>query len=176
MVQPTRLSAGDTWAWDHADATYPATAGYTLSLAINGPGQLVWAAGYVTVVGAVYQITIAATATAALPAGVYTVTAVYTKGAERYSRALGRLVVLANPATLAPGETQSWAEQTLAVVEARIAGRVDDDIVNYSIQGRSVGLIPMEELFAMRNRLVATINRRRRGGKRAVTRAVFVNE
>src|SRR5262249_44312146 len=70
-----------------------------------------------------------------------------------------------NVATAAAGAFNTWEEQTLAVVEAAIAGRLTSDIQAYQIAGRSVSKIPIEDLRRIRGELKAAIWRIKNPGR-----------
>lgn len=172
---PARLTAGDTWFWDFTHPIYSAGDGYTLALQIGGAQVMTWQASYVVVDADTYQITIPPEATKDLPAGVYGVSATFTLAADRYTVALGRLVVLANPTKLAPGDRLANAETLLAVVNDRLAGRLRDDFEYYTIEGRTVGAIPIKELWRIRSELRREVNKLRRKGRPVMKRYYFGN-
>lgn len=173
--QPSRVVAGDTWAWDLSDSTYQASEGWTLALRIAGRDVVPWQPSYVVVAGNTYQLTLPPAATESIRFGNYAVSATFTLAGARYTRSFASITVLANPAAAAAGDRQSWAETLLFVVNERISGRVSDDVQYYNIEGRAVNLIPIGELLALQSRLRSEVNRLRRLGKAAVERWYFSN-
>lgn len=170
--EPTTVTAGNTWTWTRSFASYaPSETGgtWTLSYAILGAAKLVWDAAWVTTSGAIWTVTIPAASTATLPAGTYQWTAILTGGSgyagQRFTPAAGVFTVAANPSKLNAGDTLSFAEKTLAVVEAALEGRLTADMQSYSIGGRAVTAIPVSELFAIRNRLKTEVWRIQNPGK-----------
>lgn len=169
--EPTTLTAGNTWSWTRTFPDYaPSESGgtWTLSYAIVGLDRLQWSAGWVTTSGGVWTVTVPATATNLRP-GAYQWTAILTGGSgyagQRFTPASGVLTIAANPANLKAGDTVSFAERTLAVVEAALEGRLTADMESYSIGGRSVTAIPVAELYAMRQRLRTEVWRIQNPGK-----------
>lgn len=73
----------------------------------------------------------------------------------------GRIMVEPNLAIAAPGATLSLEEQMLVAVEQVLLGRITVDIQNYSIAGRSITKIPVQELFAIRRDLKAVVWKQR---------------
>lgn len=87
-----------------------------------------------------------------LTAGQYVLTVWAANGDDRYTVAQYAITVTAD---LAVGEpTQSHAQRMLAIVEsaivARVSGNADGGIDSYSIDGVSVGKIPLEQLERLR--------------------------
>lgn len=61
---------------------------------------------------------------------------------------------------------ETFEEKVLAIIEARLLGRLDSDLQRYSIGSRSLDKIPIEELEKMRTKYqakVAAIKARRDG-------------
>jgi hypothetical protein len=160
---PVSAIAGDTWTWTDTNSDYPASEGWVAAYTIAGPGTLPWDASWATVSGDTTTILIPASATATLCAGPYRVIASYTLSGARHSVECARLVVSANPTALAPGDTVSWAEKTLAVIEAFLAGHLEGGVGYYQIGNRQVTAIPLPELIQMRNNLKAEVAAQRRG-------------
>jgi hypothetical protein len=161
-IEPVQATAGSTWRWKWASATYPVSEGWTLSYSLNGVSRLTWSAGWVAADGA--TITIPATSTAVIKAGRYELTRVWT-GSGTYSgqvftEPLDALTVTANPATVAAGVAVSFAETNLAAVKAAITARLaGDQPVEYSIGGRSVVKMSLLELQQVRVSLEAELRR-----------------
>jgi hypothetical protein len=178
-TEPTLVTAGDTWRWQHADPTYPAAEGWALSYAINGVDKLAWSASYLSSSGDTHTITIAASATAVLPAGTYELTRIWTGSSgtagQVFTIRVGNLVVLPNPATAAAGDRQSWEERTLVVVEAVLSGKVTADMQMYQIGGRTVSKLPLQELLNLRSSLRAALSYQRTGSFGARIRYAFTS-
>ncbi len=159
---PVSAVAGDTWTWTDTNNDYPAPT-WTVAYRIAGPDVLTWSSGWVTASGSTSTIVIPAASTASLRAGTYRVVKTYTSGTERYSVEESRLTVTANPDTLAAGDTVSWAETTLAAIEAFLAGHLEGGVSYYQIGNRQITAIPLPELITMRNNLRNEVAAQRRG-------------
>jgi hypothetical protein len=160
---PVRAVAGDTWTWTDTNSDYPASDGWVVAYVIAGPSTLTWDAAFAVASGDTTTITIPAASTAPLAAGPYRIVATYTLSGARYSVEHPALVVAADPAMLAPGDTVSWAEKTLAVIEAFLGGHLEGGVGYYQIGNRQVTAIPLPELIQMRNNLKAEVAAQRRG-------------
>ena len=68
-------------------------------------------------------------------------------------------------ALASPGACISHAERTLAIIEAQIEGKLGDDLASYSIQGRIVSKIPIDELKKLRAQYRAEVYRLYNPGK-----------
>lgn len=148
--EPTHPIAGDTWSWRKSHPDFPASAGWTLSYSLRGPINLIWDVSWVSVDGDTWIITIPASATALLPAGRYRVAAHFAGGgahaSERYTEALPALQVLANLATVAPGDAISHAERMIPLLEQAIESLASTNIKFYQVGQRMVTKHDLPEL------------------------------
>lgn len=167
---PSQLIAGDTLLFRVSYGDFPVSEGWTLSMTLAGVGTLQSEAGEITNDGSVtWTVTIPAsrTRTLAAKAGVYRwfhyMTGSGSYAGRRYTVAEGRIEVVQNPADAADGDFQYQEEKDLAVVEAKLAGRLADDLQMYMIRGRQVSLIPYKDLVAERARLKRAVYRLRTG-------------
>ena len=96
-----------------------------------------------------------------------TAAAAGTVPAETYDLRGDELVINIEPnvASSPAGTYNTWEETTLAVVEAALAGRLTNDIQSYSIAGRAVNKIPIEELRKIRAQLKNAIWQQTHPGK-----------
>jgi hypothetical protein len=117
-------------------------------------------------------VTIPAASTAALPSGTYQVTATYTNGAARASSRLSPIVVNPNPDSLTAGDTVSWAERTLAAIEAFLGGHLEGGVQYYMIGTRQVQAIGLDELWKIRRNLQAEVAAQRRGRQGVLGQAI----
>lgn len=168
--EPTTITAGSTVKWAVVSGTYPASEGWALSYAVNGASTLLWSAGYVTDDGTTYTVTLPASATATLVAGVHELTRIWTGSGsyagEVYREALPPVTVVADPSTQGPGDRLAFAEQNLAYVEAAITARLKGDVPQeYQIGGRSVTKMSLADLRSMRRDLRAEVWQLRNPGQ-----------
>lgn len=151
-MQQTVLIQGDTLKYLDSVADYPATAGYTLTTRLvrrDAAGTPI--SFTATASGANYQTNVPAATTATWAPGFYTWAKYVTLGADRYTVDAGELEIRADPATVtAPFDTRSHAVKTLEAIEAVIAGRATSAQAQWSIAGRQVQYIPLDELRKFR--------------------------
>ena len=148
---PTSLVSGTTAVVERTYSDFPTTGGWTLTLHVAGKSRLTPLAA--TTSGSLYLFTLTAALTAALLKGEYQWEVRATKAGEAYTAESGVLTIIPNIAAAEAGELQSYAEATLAIVEAALSGRLTADMESYSIAGRSVTKIPVAELRKMRAEL-----------------------
>lgn len=144
---PSSFAAGTTVVYRKNYSDYPASSGWTAALHIRGKETLDVAAA---ASGADFIYTISAAVSAPIDAGVYKWVERVTKAGEKYDVAEGVVEILLDLATAAAGAAQSYAERTLAVIEAALTGELTDNMRNYQIAGRAVALIEPLELEALR--------------------------
>jgi len=165
---PASARAGDTWLWKVTFPDYPSSEGWTPKYAIRGKSALTWQAAWATESGGEWTITIPAASTGTLGAGAYEWAAIVTGSATYAGREhtveTGRIEVLPDLEAAVQGDRQPWAEKTLAVIEAVLSGRVTSDISGYTIGGRQVIKMPIDELVRLRTRLRAEVMAVKRGG------------
>jgi hypothetical protein len=165
---PGTLRAGDTWEWKTSHGDYPASEGWTLEYEIKGVSALTWSASWVATVGAEHTVTVPAASTAELAEGRYEYALRYVgTGAyvgKEYTVETGTLNVRADLEAAVEGDRQSVYEERLNVIRAVIDGRVTDDISSYTIGGRQVVKIPLQELLALEAALESKVARLKRGG------------
>lgn len=162
---PSTIAAGTTVVYTKAVPDYLPADGWTLKLYIRGAVTLNKTA---TVSGTSYVVTLTSTDTATLSAGGY-------RWAEQVEKAgtplevheidRGELLVELNLATAAANDALTYEEKTLAVIEAKLSGRLTADMESYQIAGRAVSRIPVKELEALRDKYRLRVYQQRNGGK-----------
>lgn len=172
-AEPRELIAGDTWEWTRAVSGYSAAAGDTLAYHIGGKSTLEWLAGWSTPDGTGWLISIPASATAALQAGLYTWFARVTSASKQKTVAIGVLTVRANPAGANTGAFRFWEEQALEVVRARLTGDLTAGVANYMLYGRSVSRYSLEQLTKYEVQLANRVEVLRGDGVPRVGRVSF---
>jgi hypothetical protein len=148
---PASFEAGTTVTYQRTPADFLPSAGWALTLYLAGAGRIAPLAA--TASGDIFTFTVAASLTDKLPKGTYQWVERASKGTEVYTYASGTTEVLPNIARAEAGELQSWAERTLAVVEAALENRLENGMESYSIAGRAVSKIPQAELLKIRSQL-----------------------
>jgi hypothetical protein len=157
---PATFAAGTTVRYRRSFADYPASAGWALTLHLNGPESIAHADAVAD--GDDFVLTLSATATAALEPGSYRWAERVSNGDEVYDVASGAITVTVNLATAVAGDALSWARRELAIIRKIKEGRIDADVEAYQIDGRSWQKIPMERVWVREadlNRLIAAEER-----------------
>jgi hypothetical protein len=151
--EPVRLVAGDRWTWKRTDlgVDYP-PASYSLkySLRRHDTGTEVEITAGES--GSDYLVEVASATTAAYTAGFYVWQAyiVRTADSERVAIGTGTVEVVANNDS-STADPRSHARKVLDAIEAVLENRATVDQQEYSIQGRSLKRMPIDELLTLRN-------------------------
>jgi hypothetical protein len=170
--EPTEPTAGETWLWNLSLANYP-TAEYSLAYALKGAS----AAPTVTVTenadGVTYNCVVAATATAALTAGLYQWIATITETATGLKHTIRRGVmnVRENLATATASKTHN--EKMYDAICAALEGRTVADVESYSINGRALNRIPYAELERAKNKYAFAVWQERHPNQSLPTTEVY---
>lgn len=146
--EPTEFTAGDTVKWKVAFADFPANDGWTLKYTFRGPEIHDVTA---TADGADHSVTLSAAVSADFTAGDYWWDAYASKAAERYKVRTGQLKVLANlEAVTGVYDGRSIVKRTLDALEAMIEGKASRDQMSYSIEGRSLSRMSVQDVLQWR--------------------------
>lgn len=152
LNEPKELRAGDTWAWRREDLSdFPAptwTLTYQLKReALGGNASIVASAS-----GVNHAVSVAKAVTAAYASGSWQWQAYADDGTSRYMVDSGTINVLPDFAVAGNLDNRSHVKKTLDAIEAVIEGRASSDQQQYSIEGRSLTRIPIEELLVFRDK------------------------
>ena len=155
--EPTTISAGLSYTWTKSLSDYPATA-WTLSYSIvNSVNQ--------------YDVTSAASsddhvvsilkaASAVYDVGAYRLIGYVDDGTDRVQVYAGDLVV--QPDFTSVAEMRSYAEQTLAAIEALIAKAATKDQQSIMVDGQTLTRRSYAELLVLRDRFKREVKKERR--------------
>ena len=158
---PARFSAGTTVVYEKSFADHPATDGWALSVNLAGKSTL----GVLpTPSGDGFIVTLTTSETASLPAGIYRWVERVTKAGVIIEVGCGTTQIDPDVAAASGDSLQSWAEKTLAILEAAIAGRLPAGLESYQIHGRAVSKMQMPDLLSLRAKLAAEVEAQRPGG------------
>lgn len=164
---PATLTAGDTWQWTKYVTDYSAADGWTLTYALRG-ASVVNVTATTDVDGAGFAVTVAATDTASVVAGVYQYLARVTLAGVVHTVDSGSVVILPNVATATAGTLQSHGEKMIALLKSEIQARIDGTgtgHTGYTIDGRSIEKFSLTELYTLLNRYRAELAREQNGGQ-----------
>lgn len=162
--EPDVLVVGDRWVWRRPDlvADYP-TADYALTYEFHedtGGGGSHKFTITATETTTDYLIEIASATTAAYSAGEYNWYAFITRSSDSQRIAIdeGHTKLELNFANT-NADNRSHAKKVLDAIEATIEGRASQDQMSYSIAGRSLSRMSIDDLLKFRDRYRAEYNR-----------------
>jgi hypothetical protein len=139
---PASFRAGTTVEYTRTLADYPAGDGWTLTLHLAGVSVTSVEA---TADGNSFVVTIPATKTAALGAGLYRWIERVDLDGDVYDVDSGRVKIEPDLATAAAGDEQGWLERAVLALRAHLEGRLEAGMESYAIAGRQVAKIPIKE-------------------------------
>ena len=142
--EPEKLTSGVTWKWKKTISDYPASE-WTLTYYLRKDGATATSFS-ATADGDTHLVTVTAATTAGYAAGVYDIVGVVVKAAEKYVVYDGIFEVLTNPATAGAYDPRTHARRVLDLIEAALEGRIPNGMESYSIGGRSINKIPLNQL------------------------------
>lgn len=158
---PASIIAGDSYIITLSPSAYPASAGWTVKFAANGPGAI---AKDTTPSGDSHVLTLTTNDTASLEAGryQYRLRAERTGGiAETYDR--GGIQVEIDIGSAGPGELQSHAERMLALCKTARENILRGEMKMYMIGGRQVMLHTLADVAKEEAHWRRELARERRG-------------
>ncbi len=154
QTEPTQLTIGDRWAWKRTDlgADYP-PASYSLKYVLrrhDTGAEIEITAGES---GSDYLVEVPSATTAVHTAGRYVWQAYIIRSAdsERVLIGTGTVELVANRDSSA-ADPRSHARKVLDAIEAVLENRATVDQQEYSIAGRSLKRMPIQELLVFRDR------------------------
>ena len=163
--EPTSLVVGDFIQWKRSDLStdYPNdeyTATYVARVTGGGASEL-QIVGVAS--GGAYLFTADSTATALYDAGYYHWQLEISRNSDgnRVVVARGAFTVLVD-LDVNNSDPRTHAEIMLTKIESLLQGRADSDVSNYSIQGRSLTKLSIDELIKWRDYYNAEVNRAKR--------------
>ena len=164
---PQRITVGDTVTWDETLSEFPASALWVVTYNFTGV-EARFVSGHAAVVDD-HRITIDTTA---LEPGHYDYAKKVADGTEVFTLERGLLEVDPDlSADTAGVDRRSFAEITLANIEAMLQGKATKDQTSYSLNGRALSRYSPDELLAWRAQLRIEVRderakiRRKAGGK-----------
>ena len=152
---PATITAGDTVRLTLTVADASAADGGVLTFAMAGAVVITPITG--TANGVDWDVTIPSTVTTTLTAGTYQWRTRLVESAVTRTVQTGVTTVVADLATVAAGETLSWEEKALPVVEAALSGTIEGEMKMFMIGGRQVMTFSLKELMTLRGQLQAAI-------------------
>lgn len=153
--EPLSFIAGETVLWEREFSDYPPADGWTLRYQLVKTGTKITFDG--ATVGTKYRVSLTSATTAAYASGLYSWQAYVTKSPggveERHYVDQGTIEIKVNYAAQTGGhDARSHVKKTLDALEAMLEGRASLDQQAYTIQGRSLSRMPIEELITWRDK------------------------
>jgi hypothetical protein len=142
--EPEKLTSGVTWKWKKTISDYPASE-CTLTYYLHKDGATATSFS-ATADGDSYLVTVAAATTAAYASGIYDFIGWVIKGTEKFEVFNSMIEVLPNPTNSSAYDPRSHARRVMELLEAAMEGRVPNGMESYSIGGRSINKIPLNQL------------------------------
>ena len=152
------IVAGDYLAWKREDlgSDYPpASYALTYSARLNGTGSTAISIT-ASESGTDYLVEVASSSTASYTVGIYQWAGYITRSSdsERVQIAEGTWEVIPNRAT-STADPEPYAKTVLDAIEAVIQGRASQDQMSFSIAGRSLSRMSIQDLLLFRNKFKA---------------------
>ncbi|MEY8247314.1 MAG: hypothetical protein RPT11_02935 [Bermanella sp.] len=169
-MEPYTIVAGTSLSWSRDDAYAHGLWAY--QYIFTGPQQITLnASGDAGVVMA--EVVVADTAN--WSAGKYQWTLQRKKDLEAVVVATGFITVLENPVGQVTVDHRTHAEKMLSLIETRLEGRMVSDHESYTVNGKSLNRIPIEQLSALaqKYRNLVAKEKRREAGKQPARRGLF---
>lgn len=152
-MQPD-LIAGDSLNYETTIAAYPPSAGWSAVLRLvpaAAGGTAIKFTATVNAAANLYVWQVGPTTTASWLVGAYAWAIWVEKAGERYTQQRGRLLVAANPDTLAAGtDMRSQAERGLDNINALLESRASDAQLRYKINGRELERYALQDLLRLK--------------------------
>jgi hypothetical protein len=167
--EPHNFIAGDTLSWARSFEKYPATAGWVLTYVLNSPTKrFVVSPGDITSTGDQFNIVVPSSETQTWTAGPYQWIAAVQLAAsgdvpvQRFTVALGRVIIALDLLDAsAPQDTRSNAEKALENINLMLAGRGNDGVQEYTINGRMLRRYSVPELTQLRSLYTSIVRQER---------------
>lgn len=170
-MEPFTIIAGTSQSWSRADVY--AHGLWQYQYIFTGPEQITLNANSAD--GGLVEVEVASATTSGWSTGKYQWTLQRKKDSEAYVVATGFMTVLENPLEQVTVDHRTHNEKMLALIENRLEGRVVSDHESYTVNGKSLNRIPIEQLdkLATKYRAMVARENRKEAGKKPARRAIF---
>jgi len=160
-AMPSSFAAGTTLKYTRSLTDFPANAGWTLTLALSGAVPLTKDADPS---GTSFILTLIPVVSATLAGGTtYRWEERVHNGSDVYSVGVGSVYVTPNLALVS--DLQSMDEKLLAAIDAVLVGKITDDVLQYTVEGRGLTLMSRSELYELRQKVWRNVCRARNAGR-----------
>jgi hypothetical protein len=145
--EPEAITAGDTVKWNISLPDYPASDSWQLSYYLRVPNKPpISLTSEITASGDVFAVVVPAATSEVWAPGSYKWAAFVTKGGERYQVGTGVMLIKPNLATTTPIDDRSHVQKVYEALCAVIENRATADDQSYTIGGRSLTRMNIDEL------------------------------
>jgi hypothetical protein len=168
---PSKLVAGDTWAWTRDLSDYPAGT-WTLTYYLKKDGKVYTFAA--TASGTTHSISVAATTTVGYVPGRYLLQARVSSGSTIYTLDDEEQWIEVLPNVTSTADPRSWARRTLEAIEAFLEGNATTAQASMSINGRSLSRWSLSELRQWRDQLRGEVRTEEQGSNAGLGRNIKV--
>jgi hypothetical protein len=170
--EPLTLVAGDTWVWQRSDLSSDYPLGlYTLNYSMQREGDTAAPMTFAAFeIGSIYKVIVAATTTVSKSAGNWRWVAYMVRSADAARVAIGSGLFVVKPDPAAAYDARSHAVKILAAIESLIEGRAASDVNSYSIAGRSLTKLSVDDLLRWRAYYKREVRRERDAANAAAGR------
>lgn len=167
MSEPIAFNRGDAVHWTRRLVSVVDSASYHL---VGADSATIEA----SVDGLELTVALSSAESSEITAGQYKWFLIAMRGSDRLTLDEGYLTVNADPTALTELDVSTHSERVLQAIEARIEGRILSDHENYSIDGRSLSRIPIDQLYQLRRRYQWSVHNEqvRRGTKKTLKRVI----
>lgn len=159
---PTKLTAGDTWAFTFSHGDYAAS---TWDATIYFENAAATFSATATDDGSDHAFSIAAATTVDKAPGRYKWSIRVSDGTSAYTVETGWVEILTDPAAAGTHDPRSDSRKLLDALNATLLGRATSDQLAMSINGRSLSRTPLPELRQWRDQLKQEVRTEEQGGK-----------
>jgi hypothetical protein len=170
--EPLTLVAGDTWVWQRSDLSSDYPLGlYTLNYSMQREGDTAAPMTFAAFeIGSIYKVIVAATTTVSKSAGNWRWVAYMVRSADAARVAIGSGLFVVKPDPASAYDARSHAVKILAAIESLIEGRAASDVNSYSIAGRSLTKLSVDDLLRWRAYYKREVRRERDAANAAAGR------
>jgi len=173
LVEPLRFEAGSTLLFQKSFPDYSGTT-WSLNYYLRSPALAAINIA-ATANGSDFLVNIPAATTASWAAGTYLMSGEVSLSPDRFTIYQNEIVIQPNAQAASTLDYQTWAQKTLAIVEAVISGAMARRDVSYSINGRSISSMTHIKLLESRAWLRAEIAQEKSFGKNRKILTRYVN-
>lgn len=159
----SEITQGDSLSWSENETDYPASSSWVVHYVLVNAGNRITFNSSADGDKHDFDITTATTST--WRSGEYTFQRYVTDGTDRVTLDTGTVTIIKDFAVM--GDRRTHAVKVLESIEAVLENRATVDQESYTINGRSLSRMPIEELLKFRDIYRAEVSREKRAERLA---------